>query len=505
MKPRLRALLLDGASLALGAALVTAFAPFGLWPLGFGIPILFLLVLDATPRPGRAFVRGGLFGLGLFGWGVSWIYVSLHTVGGIPALGALVLLGLLDVYCALFYALVAALSVRFSPPASARRALLVFPALWTLAEILRGRLLTGFPWLDLGASQIHGVFAGAVPLVGVVGTGWLVLVAGGLWLESFRVSRRRQIGLLALVLALLAATALLARVSWTRPAGPPITVALVQADVPQAMKWRPGMARRELALYRRMSVPLWSRAELVVWPESAITTWYQDVRRPLARLARKLRRRRRRLLTGILLDRAGGLYNGAVELGGRRPLFYEKHHLVPFGEYVPLPRWARAWLRAWRLPHSGFDAGPRRPPFLRVRGVPFAVSICYEDAFGRDIRRALPRAAFLVNISDDAWFGHTIGPFQHYELAEARALETGRWLVRADNSAVSGIIAPDGRSLVRLPPFVRADLTARVVPYRGETPYDRSGEMPTEVAALLALLFAGALGRRRRPAPAPAR
>jgi len=495
---RLRALLLDGASLALGASLVLSFAPFGLWPLGLGVPILFLLVLDATPSARRAFLRGGLFGLGLFGWGVSWIDVSLHAVGGIPQVGALVLLGLLDLYCALYYALVAALSVRFSPAGSARRAILVFPALWTLAEILRGRLLTGFPWLDLGAGQIHGVFSGYVPLLGVVGTGTVVLVAGGLWLESFRAPRRRQVLLLALVLAVLAGGGLLARVSWTRPAGPPLTVAVVQGDVPQAMKWRAGMARRELALYRRMSAPLWNRARLVVWPESAITTWYTDVRRPLTRLARRVRARGDRLVTGILLDRAGGLYNGAVELGGRRPLFYEKHHLVPFGEYFPLPRWARRWLKDWRLPHSSFDAGPRRPRLFRVRGFPFDVSICYEDAFGRDIRRALPRAAFLVNISDDAWFGRTIGPDQHYELAEARALETGRWLVRADNSAVSGIVAPDGRSRARLPPFVRADLTARVVPYRGETPYDRSGETPAAAGALLALVLAWALGRRRR-------
>jgi apolipoprotein N-acyltransferase len=499
VNPRARSWLLDGASLALGLGLVTAFAPFGFWPLGLGVPILFLLVLDATEGVRRAFVRGGLFGLGLFVWGVSWIYVGLHTVGGIPALGACVLLGLLDLYCALYYALLAALTVRFSRPRSALRALLVYPALWVLAEFLRGRLLTGFPWFELGTSQIHGVFAGYVPLLGAVGTGGVVLVAGGLWLESFRAERGRRILLLALFLVVLAAGVLLARVSWTRRAGPPVTVAVVQGNVPQTMKWKPGMARHELALYRRLSAPLWGVARLVIWPESAITTWYQDVRRPLRRLARRVRRRGDRLVTGILLDRGGKLYNGAVELGGRRPRFYEKHHLVPFAEYFPLPRWARRWLKAWRLPHSGFNAGPRRPRLFRVAGDPFVVGICYEDAFGRDVRRALPRATFLVNISDDAWFGHTIGPFQHYELAETRALETGRWLVRADNYAVSGIVGRDGWSLVRLAPFVRADLTARVVPYRGETPYDRTGETPAVAGALLALVLAAALARRRRP------
>lgn len=491
-----RALLLDGASLLLGALLVLSFAPFGYWPVGLIDPILFLLILDATPTPRRGFLRGLLFGLGLFGWGVSWIYVSLHVIGGLPIVGALVLLGLLDLYCASYYGLVAALYRRLGRRLrSWVRSCLLFPSLWVLAELLRGWLLTGFPWFDLGAAEIHGIFAGWIPLLGVVGTSGIVLLTGGLWLESFRRGGGRQLLLLALVILLLAGGVLLDRVRWTRPAGPSLPVALVQADVAQTMKWIPGMAVHELRLYERLSSPLWSRARLVIWPESAIPTWYQDVRGRLTRLARRVRERGDRLLTGILLDRHGGLYNGAVELGGRRALFYEKHHLVPFGEYVPLPRWARRWLKAWRLPHSGFDAGPRRPTLLRVGKWPFAVSICYEDAFGRDIRRALPQAAFLVNISDDAWFGRTIGPFQHYELAAARALETGRWLVRADNSAVSGVIDAHGTSVARLPPFVRADLTARVVPYTGETPYDRWGDGPALVLAVLALIVAGGLGR----------
>ncbi|EQD68327.1 apolipoprotein N-acyltransferase [mine drainage metagenome] len=266
------------------------------------------------------------------------------------------------------------------------------------------------------------------------------------------------------------------------------------------MKFRPGAWRPILARYEAMSTPLWHRGRLIVWPESAIATWYETAAPELRPLVRMLRRKQATLISGVFdyVFRTRAQYNAAVRLGSGPPEFYDKHHLVPYGEYFPLPRFARRWLKDFHLPHSSFTVGARHQRPFRIDGERAGISICYEDAFGRVIRRALPKAAFLVNISDDAWFGHTIGPDQQFQMARMRALETGRPLVRADNSAITGLINDRGRVLGRLPPFLPLVLTGKVTPETGLTPYDRSGSRPIVWLSLLILVVAAGIQRRRR-------
>ncbi|MHB1544816.1 MAG: apolipoprotein N-acyltransferase [Gammaproteobacteria bacterium] len=491
----------DLLSLASGVLLVFAFAPYGLWALGFLAPAaLFALWEGATLR--RAAFRGLLFGLGLFGFGVSWIIHSVYIVGHEPLLLALALVGLLSLICALFTAGVGVLARLIAPGPGFLRYVLVLPAGWALAEWIRGWILTGFPWLDLGYSAVGlPLGLGYAPVAGTLGVSFVLALTAGMVVASIRLPRARgRFAALGILSAVWLLSPALATIHWVHSAGRPITVSLVQGDIPQRMKFRPRAWRAILARYESMSTPLWHRGQLVVWPESAIATWYEMAEPEIHPLVRILRHHQATLIAGVFnyVFRNQAQYNSAVRLGSGRPEFYDKHHLVPYGEYFPLPRFARRWLKDFHLPYSSFTVGPLHQRPFRIDGERAGISICYEDAFGRVIRRALPEATFLVNISDDAWFGHTIGPDQQFQMARMRALETGRPLARVDNSAITGLINDQGQVMGRLPPFLPLVLTGKIMPETGSTPYDRFGDRLIVWLSLLLLIVAGTVGIRRR-------
>lgn len=491
----------DGLALVLGVSLVFAFAPYGFWELGFLAPAALFALWDGV-RPGRAARRGLLFGLGLFGYGVSWIIHSVYVVGHEPLLFALALVGLLTLACAAFTAGVGALAALLAPRPGMIRYAIVLPAAWVLAEWVRGWILTGFPWLDLGYSAVGLPLAwGYAPLAGTLGVSFVLALTAGLVVASLRLPRARERwGALAMLSAVWLLSPLLAGIRWVHPAGAPLTVSLVQGNVPQRMKFRPGAWRTILTRYEAMSQPLWHPGRLVVWPESAIATWYEQAESDLEPLVRTVERHHATLIAGVFhyVRRTRAQYNSAVRLGAGPPVFYDKHHLVPYGEYFPLPRFARRWLKDFHLPHSSFTKGARHPRPFRIDGEWAGISICYEDAFGRVIRRALPKATFLVNISDDTWFGRTIGPDQQFQMARMRALETGRPLARVDNSSVTGLINARGEIVGRLPPFMPLVLTGQIRPMRGLTPYDQTGDRPVVLLALVLLALGAALNERRR-------
>ena len=489
-----------GFALAGGACLVFAFAPFDQWALGFLTPALLFWLWDDV-RPARAALVGLLFGIGLFGFGIYWIVHSIFVVGHEPLLLAWALVFSLTLACAAFVAGVGWAAARLTPHPGFPRYALVLPALWVLAEWVRGWILTGFPWLDLGYSAVGQVLAqGYAPVLGTLGVSFVLALTAGLVVASLRLpDPRRRWTALALLSAAWLLAPVLSAISWTRPAGPPIAVSVVQGDIPQRMKFSPGAWRVGLARYETLSSPLWQPGRVVVWPESAVSTWYEEAEGPLQELRRRIRKKRATLVTGVFhYDfQNGGRYNSAVRIGSGPVRFYDKHHLVPYGEYFPVPAFVRNWLRDWKLPHSSFTMGAAVQRPFRLDGRWAGISICYEDAFGRDLRRSLPRANWLINVSDDAWFGRTIGPDQQFQMARMRALETGRPLARADNTALSGLIDGKGRVVGRLPPFLPLVLTGHLQPEAGLTPYDRWGDHPIVVLALL-LLSVGGLGEAHR-------
>ncbi len=473
----------------LGAVGVGAFAPLGWFPLLWAaLAGLFLLLAEAR-SPRRAFWLGWAFGCGHFLAGVSWIYVSLSVFGGMPPWVAGPATVLFCAVLALYPALVAWIFRRWLPAAAWRQAL-SFAALWSLGEWLRGWLFTGFPWLAAGYSQAPpSPLAGYAPLLGVFGISLLLAaLAAGLALAW----RHRRVAWLAPGVALLALGYGLRGVAWTTPAGEPVSVALVQGNVPQEMKFVPEHFVRTLDLYYDLVEA--HPARLTVLPETAVPAMLEAVPPAyLADLRRLAARRGGDLIFGVPTGDARQYWNSAATLGAAPMQVYSKTHLVPFGEFIP-PGFA--WFMALAdIPMSAFSRGPETQKPFAVAGRRVAANICYEDAFGEEIIRSLPEAGILVNLSNTAWFGRSLAQPQHLQIARLRALETGRPMLRATNTGMTAVVAPDGAVTAALPPFTTGVLTAEVTAYEGMTPYARWGN-----GAFLLLaggLLAAALIRRR--------
>lgn len=483
----------DGLSLLAGASLPLAFAPFGWYPLAVpALAALFALWLSSSSH--QAFWRGWLFGLGMFGVGTSWVYVSIHYFGNIePAVAAVVTVLFVATF-ALYPGLLGYLLTRLFPQPSPGKLLVVFPAGWTLAEWVRGWFLTGFPWLDLGYSQIDSPLSGIAPLLGVYGVSWVTAFSAALllvilgWQGTWRL--RAVLGLI-----LLWGTAWLpGQVNWVQPQGPAVRVSLVQGNITQDMKWNPDQLQPTLDLYRRLTEEHWD-SKLVIWPETAVPDFYHEVAKGfLADMAAEARANHTDLLTGIpVFDfTTERYYNSIISLGAHEG-FYYKHHLVPFGEFFPLRSVLSAVQGFFEVPMSDFSSGALGQPPLRAASFRIGASICYEAAFGEEIIRSLPAADLLVNVSNDAWFGDSLAPHQHLQMARMRALEGGRYLLRATNTGISAIIDPRGRLVATSPQFQVHVLTGTVRAMRGATPYVVYGNVPVILG--LGVLIAVALVR----------
>ena len=469
-----------------GAAMVLAFSPFDLLPVAL-VALAVLTHLWVTARSARAAAAlGFLFGLGLFLTGVSWVYISLHRFGAMPApLAAFATLGFCAIL-ALYPALAgwAQAKLRAGP---ALRAALVIPAAWTLAEALRATLFTGFPWLTLGSAAVGTPLAGFSPLGGAYGTSFATAVGAGLlWCVALGQARWRAAAAFAVIGV---AGAVLRDVPWTEPAGAPFSASVLQGNVPQGMKFDP--QRYALTLETYASLAEASRARLIVTPETALPRMLDAVAPAyLARLEAAAKRNGGDLLLGVPVRVAPGeYYNAVLSLGVSPRQLYYKSHLVPFGEFVPF---GFGWIvRVLSIPLADFSRGPARPRPLEVAGQRVAVNICYEDAYGHEILRQLPAATLLVNVSNVAWFGDSLAPAQHLQIARARAVETGRMHLAATNTGLTAAIDRDGRVLARLAPFTEGRLELDVQGYAGATPYVRFGDWPAlALCALVLGLFA---------------
>jgi apolipoprotein N-acyltransferase len=486
-------------SLVAGGVLPLAFAPFDLFPAAVLAPaVLFLLWLEIPRR--RAMLRGYLFGLGMFGVGVNWVFVSMYEYGGVGLLLSLFLTTLLVAFLALFPALLGyLLAVLFRGTASVWRLAVVFPAAWVLFEWIRGWFLTGFPWLNLGYSQLASPLGGVAPVAGVYGVSLAVSLSAG-WLALMVVAANWRARLLwgGALLLLWVAGGLLHAVSWTQPTGKPLRVTLLQGDIPQDIKWQWDVRQPTIELYSKLTREHWD-SRLIVWPESALPEMYGEAKDFLDGLGKEARAHHSDLLIGVLYEDAatGRYYNSMVSVGSARK-FYYKRHLVPFTEYLPLKGLLGGIVDFMQVPMSDFSAGPARQSPLAVAGQKAGISICYEDAFGEEVIRELPQATLLVNVSNDAWFGHSIAPEQHLQIARMRAAETGRPLLRATNTGLTAIVDAKGRLQQVAPQFEVAALTGEVQPMRGATPYVRVGNSLVVVVIALLLVIPWVLSRRRR-------
>jgi apolipoprotein N-acyltransferase len=476
-----------------GVSAVPAFAPLGWYPLAIGALALLFWVWHRD-RPRAALLHGWLFGVGYFGAGVSWVYVSIHDYGKVDPVAALGVTLLLIAYLSVFPAVLGYAVARLIP-AGWQRLLLAYPAGWVFVEWARGWLFTGFPWLTIGYSQIDGPLAGLAPVLGVYGVDWAVAFSAAI-VTALIVRCLHPAG--ALMLLLLWGGGLVLRdIDWTQSRGEVLRVALLQGNISQELKWEPENLVSSVQRYIDLT-----RAspgnDLVVWPETAVAAFYHQVEDSvLVLLEEEAESLHTELMVGIpVLDRAQWRYYNSIMTVPGRGAFYHKRHLVPFGEYLPLRALIGNSLDALAVPNADFSAGEPDQPLLRAAGYPVGTSICYEIVFGEEIIRSLPEAAFLVNISNDAWFGDSLAPHQHLEMARMRARETGRYLLRATNTGITAIIAPDGGVTGRTRQFAVASLEGTIEPRKGATPYVRFGNRPVVAGAVLVLLLGYVLTRQ---------
>ncbi|MBI3375768.1 MAG: apolipoprotein N-acyltransferase [Betaproteobacteria bacterium] len=469
--------------------MVAAFRPVGSWPLALVAPAALTgLWLGARGARSAALI-GFSFGMGLFGTGVSWVYVSLNQFGGMPApVAALATLGFC-VLLSLYPAAVGYLQARLFG-GDALRACVAIPALWTLSEWLRGWLLTGFPWLATGYAMVPAPLAGFAPVGGVFAVTLVTwLIAGS---ACCALLQPRRVAGWVLLTAPLALGFALDRVEWTQRGGSAVRFSLLQGAIPQEMKFDEAHYARILATYERLAQA--SRAQLIVLPETAIPRFLERIDPDfLSRLETIARRNGGDLLLGVpVRDGARDYYNSAVSFGASPRQRYDKVHLVPFGEFVP-PGFG--WvLSVLRIPLSDFSAGSLRQRPLAIAGQKIAISVCYEDAFGEEVLRQLPEATLLVNVSNVAWFGDSLAPAQHLQIAQMRAIETRRTVLTATNTGRTAMISPDG-SETSIAPFVEGVLESTANGYTGATPYIRVGNAAVILLAL-GLLAAAALLRK---------
>ena len=488
-----------GLALGAGALLACAFAPLGWWPLAIVCPaVLMRLWEDASPR--EAAWTGFWFNFGTFLAGTYWLYVSVHILGKAPVWMTLgIMLGMIGIM-GLYNALVGYVAARWLPRGGAGRWFLGVPALWLVVEWWRGWFLSGFSWLSLGYSQTDTWLGRLAPVLGVYGISLVLLTSAGALVALLRGSARVRLAAALLLIAPWVAGGLLGSAQWTHPSGPPVSVALIQANIPQEDKWDDAYRDRILDRYRKMTESALG-AKIIVWPEAALPDLANNLLPYIAAVDREAQARGSSLVMGTVRASADGehYYDSILALGSQAS-WYAKDHLVPFAEFFPVPRFVRNWLRLMSLPYDSFDRGGTNQSPLPVAGLQLGPTVCYEVGYGGYMLHMLPKADALVNVTNDAWFGHSTARYEQFQMARMRALEEGRSMMVATNDGISAVIGPQGEILASAPPFQSYVLKSSVTPRAGLTPFARVGNWL--IVSLGALGLAGALwsGARRRRA-----
>lgn len=469
-----------------GLIMPLGFAPFHFS--GFtqiGLALFFSQLLKATNKQG--FFLGLTFGIGYFGLGISWIIISIHDYGQINYLLAALITLVFIFYLAVFPALASYLFKLLQPKYSALGSAILFSILWCLSEYLRSSLLTGFPWLLIGTSQIDTPLRELAPVCGIYGLSLICAFSASLMIFSLRERGLKRYYYLITFIFITVSPSLLQFVHWTKPSKTPISIGAVQANLAMRDKWDEAFFWDLIKHYQQATDKLLGR-QLIIWPESAIPLPANDVEPILKQLNQKLLNANTALILGILQnadDKKSQYYNSAISLGHAKGQ-YNKQRLVPFGEYIPRPFLAiNRWLG---LPEPNIIAGERVQPLIKVFDQPIAMLICYEIAFPNLLREQLSASKWIVSISDNGWFGHSLASYQQLQMAQMLSLQTGKYQVLVNNDGLSSIISSTGRIEKGLSPFSSGILQGEVFESDGLTPWVLWGDYPILVLCALCLM-----------------
>lgn len=488
--------------IGVGALMVLTFAPYS-WH--WSLPFILLLILyqsiqALTPRQGLW--AGWCFGFGYFGLSVSWVYNSIYMFGAATAPLAAAVTLLFVLVMTVFPALTVWVFLRFRHKIGWPLHALLFASLWVLAELARGKIMGGFPWALIGYSQTTELFGALAPWIGVYGIGFVIVLLPNLLVDLVKHNWHGAIGRvvsLASVVVLGAATlfglSALNEVAVTQAKGTDLKVRLVQANITQELKFSRERLDSSLQQYTSLSLQDLPETDIIIWPETAIPTFFANVESILEPFAQDLHAQGTEVLAGGFHRDQTSSYNSLRQLAGDKAL-YKKRHLVPFGEYMPF-RFLLSWLAAYiEIPMSdlGRGTGPNLP--MTLKGEPLGLSICYEDVFGEEMRELIPAATVLVNVSNDAWFGEKVAPYQHQQKAQMRAREMVRPLIRVTNTGVTSVIDHKGQLQGSIAHGQQGFLDATVYPRTGTSLYARTGNWPVFILAMLVLLASLLLRRK---------
>jgi apolipoprotein N-acyltransferase len=479
-------------ALIAGALIPFAFAPFNFYFLSFiSLSVLFYLWYE-TESGYETFLLGYLFGFAMFSIGVSWLHISINLFGGMNIIGAYFFTFLLIAFISLYPALCGYFANHFFKDFY----IIALPALWLLSEWCRGWVLTGFPWLNIGTSQTNSLFANFAPMVGDYGISFIVCIVSISIVVLFRGKTKTKIMSSLVMTFFLISSSLLSSINWTEKNGKDLSVTLVQGAIPQEIKWHPEFREKTYEIYSGLSQPYWS-SDLIIWPETAIPSYYHLADDFIDRISEQQSNSKTLFMSGIVnKDQTSNKYFNSILLIDKEHLFYNKHHLVPFGEYLPLKSLLDRILRFLQIPMSDFSSGNFENKILETDKAIFGMSICYEDAYGTEVRQSLPDANILINVSNDAWFGDSFAPHQHLQIARMRALENGRYLLRATNTGISAVIDNKGKVVARSPQFKPHALYAQAALFTGATPFSKYGNAITLNLCFFILLISFALQRK---------
>ncbi|CAM3712391.1 apolipoprotein N-acyltransferase [Parendozoicomonas haliclonae] len=471
-----------------GAIAPLAFSPFGYWPLMLlSMGVLFFLLNDTTPR--KAAYRALFYGLGLYGTGASWVYVSIHQFGSAPVPLAVLLTAVFVLALSVvFFAPLGWLFSRLSQKRALWSKVLLFAGLWVLGEWLRSWFLTGFPWLFAGYTLLDTPFSGLAPITGVYGLSLLQALSSAC-LVALIMERNLPLFITTGSTAALAIAAILLKGHiWTsdNPDAKPVTFAAVQGNISQSLKWEPGHLDKTIEKYLTLSSNQWQK-DLVFWPENSIPTFYQNVPGLMEQLNQHAGNTDTALVLGMPWYENGPYFNSLVGLGEAQGNYF-KQKLVPFGEFVPFESLIRGLIAFFDLPMSSFSAGEQSQPGLRVQDNPVASYICYEVVYPDFAAEQAIDKGFLLTVSNDTWFGQSIGPEQHFQMVRMRSLETGRYQLRVTNDGITALIDPMGTVISTIPRYSEGVLEGEIPVMTGMTPFMRFGSWPVLALSLLMLL-----------------
>lgn len=474
-----------------GSLITLSLSPFNIWPLAiFSVALLYLGLQKLEQR--AAMARCWWFGFGLFASGASWVYVSIHQFGSAPPILAGILTLLFVAGLALFFIPLGYLWARWLRSNHAILNIFSFAALWVALEIFRGWFLTGFPWLYIGYSQTVGLLRGLAPLGGVWLISFVLALSGTALIYAYQTQTiKHRIASNTAILIVWLLCIPFAFINWTEPSSKPISILAIQGNIDQNMKWDSHRLSYQLALYRDMTITQ-PRADLIIWPETAVPIHKDRAEVYLAGIQSWALRQNSGFITGIpmlLPDETGrSYYYNGITAGALAQGDYLKQKLVPFGEYVPLQDSLRGLIDFFDLPMSDFRPGPKEQNLLSLKDQKIAPFICYEVVYPDFAAGLSAQSNVLLTISNDAWFGESIGPIQHLQMAQMRALEANRWMIRSTNNGISVLIDPQGRITKQAPQFEQTVLVGEVTPMQGLTPYLRFKSWPLLI--IISLLLA---------------